>query len=182
MTLSKGQQAIALMAVLGLGGGFWFWKYPASQLSQELNSHRAQLADLESKIAVAKARAERLDVLQAEKAALEQEVRELEHRLPAVKEVPKLLRILTKDAQKHRITMSTLSPQAVVSQQYFNEVPFNVTLTTTYHALARFLAALGQGERLIGARNLVLNAASSKDDPTTTVNVTVTLVAYTFKG
>lgn len=182
MTLSKDQKTVLLLVLVGLGGGVWFWKYPASQLSQELQTQRVQLAEMEGKIVVAKARAERLDVLQAEKAALEQEVKALEQRLPAAKEVPRLLRLLARDAQKHRIAMSTLSPQTVVSQQYFNEMPFNVTLTTNYHSLARFLSAVGQGERLMGMRNLTLNASSAKDDPHTTVSVTVTLVAYTFKG
>lgn len=182
MTLTKDQRAVVVMVVLGLGGGFWFWKYPAAQISQDLKTHRDQLVNLESKIAVAKARAERLDTLQAEKTALEQEVRELERRLPTAKEIPKLLRSLAREAQKHRVTMSAFAPQTVVPQQYFNEVPFNVTFSANYHTLARFFSALAQGERLIGERNLTLNATSAKDDPSTTVNVTVTLIAYSYKG
>jgi Tfp pilus assembly protein PilO len=70
----------------------------------------------------------------------------------------------------------------MASQSSYNEVPFQITLSGTYHSLAHFLADLGQESRIISEKNINFTPESSGKDYSTTINAGFVLIAYTFKG
>ena len=46
-----------------------------------------------------------------------------------------------------------------MSKELYDEIPYNVTMTSSFHSLGHFLTALGKGDRLFAARNLALSPA-----------------------
>jgi Tfp pilus assembly protein PilO len=138
------------------------------------------VTDLNQKLTAARARAGQLSKIQAEMAGLQVEVAQLEKQLPKNRELPSLIRVFTHRAEAYGLSLSSFAPGKAVSKGLYDEIPYVVALTTSFHSLARFVTALGKGERLFATRNLALTQASAKTDPSKTVNATFTLVAFKY--
>ena len=161
---------------------FVYYKYLLSPLQQKYHDANQKLQSTESKLTEMRRRAMELPKLQAEMKLLEEEVTDLEKRLPKDKEIPELLRTVTKTAQRFQLKISNFAPGGVSAQSNYNEVPFQITLQGTYHALAHFLAEVGQESRILAARNITFAAGQQSKNNEATVSVNFTLIAYTFKG
>jgi len=98
----------------------------------------------EARLEEMKATALELPKLQAEMAVLELEVADLEKRLPKEKEIPELLRTITKTAQRYNLKISNFNPSKIVEQPNYSEVPFEMVVQGNYHSLAYFLTDLGR--------------------------------------
>ena len=181
--MQKNRNAI-IMLVSSLGVMFLiFWGftvYIKAPLQQEITKKKAEKQDLEQRLADAQRRAQQLDRIRAEMDSLQVEVVELEKQLPKDRELPGLLRVFTHRAESFGLALSTFSPRKPVSKGTYEEAPYDIAVTTSFHSLGRFLTAMGKGERLFATRNLVLNSASSKTDPSKTVNATFTLIAFKY--
>ncbi len=143
---------------------------------------QVELKERESKLREAEAAAKRLDQLKRDLAMVEVAVKEAERQLPRDKEVPGLIRIITKFAEQVKINVSNFTPMGVQSQAYFNEVPFNLSVTANYHNLGLFFSEIAQVERIMNVRNLSLNAKMPTPEDPTDVTANFTIVTYTFKG
>lgn len=140
------------------------------------------LDQTQKKLAEMQQRALDLPRLRAERELLNREVAELEKLLPLEKEIPQLLRSMTKTAQQYQLKITQITPQAVVPQANYNELPFLISVQGTYHSLGLFLADMGQGGRLMSSRNLTIAPIDSTKNGPASISATFVLVAYTFKG
>ncbi len=143
---------------------------------------QVELQEKESKLREAESISKRLDQLKRDLAAVEVAVKEAERQLPRDKEVPGLLRIVAKLAEQVKINVSNFTPMGVQSQAYFNEVPFNLSVTANYHNLGLFFAEIAQVERIMNVRNLSMNVKTPTLEDPTGVSASFTIVTYTFKG
>jgi type IV pilus assembly protein PilO len=179
----KMQQNLIVLAITFVALVFVYFSYLIAPLKQKYSQTTAQLTQTESKLSDMKQRALELPKLQADMALLEYEVEDLGKRLPKEKEIPALLKTMTKTAQKYHLKITNISPQPVAAQPNYNEVPFQITLSGSYHGFAHFLAELGQKSRILSEKNITFTSASSgSKDNSTTINANFILVAYTFKG
>lgn len=179
MTKKIQQQLIALSAILALLM-FVYFSYIYKPLSQKCSKIYDEVKKMEAKLNDTKKRALELPKLQFEMKVLEQEVADLEKLLPKDKEIPELLRTITKTAQTFQLKISNFQPEAVAQLPNYNEIPFKVTLKGSYHSLAAFLAELGQEQRILNSRNLVLNGLQATKDNPSTIDANFSLLAYTF--
>jgi len=159
---------------------YTYWSFVYAPVHQAIVSERKTVLDLQQKLVVAKARAGQLSKVQAEMASLQIDVAELEKLLPRTRELPSLLRVLTHRAETHGLSLTSVRPQKAISKGLYDEVPYDITATSSLNGVGRFLTAMGKGDRLFAARNLALTASSSKSDPARTVNATFTLVAFKY--
>lgn len=157
-------------------------RYLLGPQKQRYNEAWTKLDQTQKKLAEMKQRALELPRLQADMKILEQEVAELEKLLPREKEIPQLLRSMTKTAQQYQLKITQITPQAVVAQANYNELPFLISVQGTYHSLGFFLADMGQGGRLMSSRNLTIAPLGSSKNGSASITATFVLVAYTFKG
>jgi type IV pilus assembly protein PilO len=178
----KNRNTVILAAALGLllVITYAYWSLVYSPTNKKIVEDKKTIADLTQKLASAKARASQLTRISAEMASLQQDVAQLEKQLPKSRELPSLLRVVTHRAETAGVNMSQLQPLKPVTKGLYDEIPYNVTLTSSFHALGRFLTAMGKGDRLFAARNVALTANSSKADPTKTVNATFQLIAFKY--
>jgi type IV pilus assembly protein PilO len=178
----KNRNLAILMAALGLVALIFYAYYSLvfSPLGKAIDQDRGIVADLNKKLDLARARAGQLSKIQAEMAGLQVDVAQLEKQLPKDRELPSLIRVLTHRAEAFGVGLSTFAPQKPVSKGLYDEIPYNVTMTGSFHSLGRFLTAMGKGERLFAARNLALVSAVSKTDLSKTVNVTFILVSFRY--
>jgi type IV pilus assembly protein PilO len=179
MQLTKQQQqtlggGIFLFAVVaGLYVKF-FW-LPISAKQSELSE---QIAQIETKIAKAEAQASRLKRLQDELASLNQQAFEAERRLPKDKDIPDILVTLSKLADKHRVSIQSISPGPQKSQQYFTELAYPMAVKGSYHNLGRFFAAVALETRIFNMRDVVYPGVGGDGE----MVATFTLLTYQYKG
>jgi len=178
----KNRNLIIALASLGLAGIIFYsyWSLVYNPVSKAIAADRKTVDELNGKLALARTRAGQLSKIQAEMANLQVDVAQLEKQLPKTRELPSLLRIFTHRAESFGLTLSNFAPQKTVPKGLYDEIPFNVSLSASFHSLGRFLTAMGKGERLFATRNLALTTTSSKTDPSKTINATFTLVAFKY--
>jgi type IV pilus assembly protein PilO len=181
MTLKNRNLAIligSLAIMLAIVYGYWNFVY--QPLKASIAVERKTVSDLNSKLSTARARAGQLNKIQAEMQTLQIDVAQLERQLPKGAELPALLRVFTHRAEAYGLSMTSFAPQRTVGKGLYDEIPYMVTLSSTFHNLGHFLTAMGKGDRLFAARNLALQSAASKTDPAKTVNATFTLIAFKY--
>ena len=150
----------------------------------DINTRETKYKDLIAKIETAERQARRLPALQNELAALQVELSSLEKQLPKDKDVPNIIRTLTREALQEGLTFSRLSPKAAARQQYFDIIPFDLSFTGTLHSFARFLASLGQQDRIFQAQNITLSPSGVQSDTQgfTILNIQLTIQTYAYSG
>jgi Tfp pilus assembly protein PilO len=181
MPLKNHNLIIAGLSVLLIGVVFYsYWNMVYTPISKAISTDRKNVQELNQKLSVAKARAGQLSKVQAEMAALQVDVAELEKLLPKSRELPSLIRVFTHRAEANGIVLTSFRPSHAVPKGLYDEVPYDISVTSSLHGLGHFLTAMGKGERLFAARNLALTGTSAKADPAKTVNATFTLVAFKY--
>ncbi len=88
--------------------------------------------------------------------------------------------MFTHRAEANGLTLTSLRPSRPVPKGLYDEVPYDISVTSSLHGIGHFLTSMGKGERLFATRNLALTGIASKTDPTKTVNATFTLVAFKY--
>ncbi len=149
-------------------------------LHKDIVSDRATVQNLQRKLSGVQERAKQLTRIQTEMSSLQIEVAELEKQLPKSRELPALIRLFTRRAETFGISVLTFAPGHPAPKSGYDEVPYSVTASASFHALGRFLTSLGKGDRLFAARNIALTGSNNKTDPAKTVNVTFPLIAFKF--
>jgi len=167
-----------LAAVMAFGYYRYFW----SPISLRIDKARAQIADMDAKIEKAKIQAGRLSRIQRELEAMKQQQADAEKRLPRDKDVPEVVDTVGLLARHMGVVLNSFTPSAPASKQYFNEIPYQLNVTGTYHDIGRFLAALALEERIYGVRNVAYVAAGASDRGGQPLTVTFTLIAFQYKG
>lgn len=177
MNLSKDQQKyLAIGAVAFVALSVVYWKFFWSPISQKIDDTRTRISDLDTKIRSAKDKAAQLPRLEKELIALNEQAIEAEKRLPKTKSVPEILVTVTKLASKSGVMVTSFSPGAQKSQQYFTELNYPMVASGQFHSIGRFLAGVALEERIFNVMNLVFNGSSGG------VTITFTLVSYQYKG
>jgi type IV pilus assembly protein PilO len=178
----KMQQNIIFMALIAFGMFYIYSKLLIGPLDKQYKIAQDSLAQSEQKLTDMKRRALELPRLQAEMAYLEDEVKDLEKLLPKDKDVPQLIRMITKTAQHYKIDIKTIAPATMNQMPNYTEYPFHISMQCSYSSLAHFFSELAQDERILNFRDVNFSGqAPTKEDPDT-ISVTFTLVAFTFKG
>ncbi len=169
------------ISVVLIGVVFYtYWNMVYTPVSKAIAVETKAVQELNQKLTVAKARASQLSKVQAEMAALQVDVAELEKLLPKTRELPSLIRVFTHRAEANGLVLTSFRPSRPVPKGIYDEVPYDITVTTSLHGLGHFLTAMGKGERLFAARNLALTGIATKADPSKTVNATFTLIAFKY--
>ena len=168
---------IVIFVVIGLYFYFNMLLLPKNKMISEI---KEEIAQKETKLTDYRNKAKRLDQLQAELEASQQELKTTEKKLPRTKEVPSLIKSITKSAENQGIAITTLGPRPPISHQYFSEHSYSMNLSTTYHGLGKFLEDICQYERILKVTDVNISGkAPSKDDPST-INTTFSLLTYTY--
>jgi type IV pilus assembly protein PilO len=104
-------------------------------------------------------RAARLPKLEQEIAVLNLEIKEIEKKLPPSKDVPNLIRLLSKKMENYNVRWNRIAPGNIVTKDYYIEHSYSIPFTASYHNLALFLSEIGQMERIFATRFSALQAS-----------------------
>jgi type IV pilus assembly protein PilO len=182
MAMSKEQQQQVILAAMAvIGFPYVWWTYLMSPAMDKIKTTRADNQQIEEKVETMKRTAARLGALEKERDALLAEVGKAEKKLPKKKNLEEIIRIVTEESQRQKVFIASFSPAGESPKNYFVEIPFGINFTANFHSLARFLAAMGQQERIMAARNVSISFSAI---PTKghTVSGSFTLLTYIFRG
>jgi type IV pilus assembly protein PilO len=181
--MSQQQQVMVVAVLFVVGGLYGYWNYLLKPTMEKIKTQQATYEDLVAKIERAERQARRLPVLQAELAKLQVELIAMEKQLPKDKDLPNVLRTLTREAVQENLAFSRLTPKPAQRQQYFEIIPFDVSFVGTLHSLARFLASLGQQDRIFQASNINLTPSGSGETTgVTNLNINLSIQTYAYSG
>ena len=88
--------------------------------------------------------------------------------LPTDRQVAALLRKITLAAEQTRVHFVTFRPSGPKNEQYYTEMPLQITVNGGYHQIGSFLAELANLRRIITVSNVKLKTSSATDALETT--------------
>jgi type IV pilus assembly protein PilO len=94
----------------------------------------------------------------------QQRQRELNKVLPVDTEYPAFLSAVQTVANVSGISLTALSPQPEVPDQFYSRVPMKVSLVGRYHQVAKFFYGVGQLDRIINMENISLTDPKLQGD------------------
>src|SRR2546425_3635875 len=97
--------------------------------------------------------------------------------LPTDRQVSALLRKITLAAQQTGVQFVVFRPSGPRNEQYYTEMPLQITVNGGYHQIGSFLAELANLRRIITVSNLKLKA-NTGPDPLLTTAIEFTASAY----
>jgi type IV pilus assembly protein PilO len=182
MALDKKQQQTVALTVMGAAFFFYiYWSYGLKPVNEKISRTSQELKTVTEKVDSMKRTAQRLPALKKEYESLQAEVGQTEKRLPQEKSLEEVLRIVTEQSLKYRVSVASFAPGSGKQETYYLEIPITMNVQGQFHTLGKFLTALGLQERILSARNLSLTYAPNPKK-NHTVTGTFTLLAFSFKG
>jgi type IV pilus assembly protein PilO len=166
----------AVIAALICGGFYYFWY---SDALEQQRTKETRLADLQKSIRALEATANRLPEFQREVQALEARLETLKRILPPEKEMPDLMRRIQYLAAQSSLSIRKFNPAAVVTKDFYQEVPVSIDVEGTYHNMGAFLDRVSRMSRLVNMSDLKIKAQSSQT-LNNTVAVTSTATTYVY--
>lgn len=176
------QQKIILSALLAVGAlsVFFFthflpFNFPNQ--AERIDGLKAEYEKKSTELARARATVADLPRFEAEYEQLHQRWSLAAELLPTDRQVAALLRKITLAAQQTGVRFVTFRPSGPKNEQYYTEMPLQITVNGGYHQIGSFLAELANLRRIITVSNVKLKAGSG-NDPLLTTALDFTASAY----
>lgn len=180
---TREQQFLIGSLLLFIAGLYYYFNYMISPVMKKIDIQKIQYTELQAQIQEAEREARRLPILQAQSEKLIAELSQLEKQLPKDKDIPNVLRTLTKEALRENLRFVRVSPGRFADRQYFEIIPFDIQFTGSVHSFIRFLATLGQQDRIYKAGNITFTPSGGKSsDGEVALNIQVSIETYAYKG
>jgi type IV pilus assembly protein PilO len=172
-----GQLGVSAVIAVLICGGFWYFWY--TEALEKQRQKETRLADLQKQIRALEATANRLPEFQREVQALEARLETLKRILPPEKEMPDLMRRIQYLAAQSSLSIRKFNPAAVVTKDFYQEVPVSIDVEGTYHNMGAFLDRVSRMSRLVNMSDLKIKAQSTQT-LNNTVAVTSTATTYVY--
>jgi type IV pilus assembly protein PilO len=175
-------QKIILSGAIALGalGVFFFshWlPFGFPNQSERIDALKVDYEKKSTELARARATVADLPRFEAEYEQLHQRWSLAAELLPTDRQVAALLRKITLAAQQTGVRFVTFRPSGPKNEQYYTEMPLQITVNGGYHQVGSFLAELANLRRIITVSNMKLKT-NSGTDPLLTTAVEFTASAY----
>src|SRR3989338_7961280 len=152
---------LIIIPVVFAAAVFGYYKYLLLPLEQKETAVIQDVENIEREYQESQGRASRLPRLEQEIRVLNMEILEMQKKLPHDKDVPGLIRLLSERMLFYGIQWKRLEPGAQAAKEYYIEHTYKIPFSASYHNLARFLAEIGQMERIFATRLSSLKPESS---------------------
>jgi type IV pilus assembly protein PilO len=169
--------AIFAGTIVILAVAFWYFVY--DPYSTEIAQTEGKIANLQTEINKAKARASNLKRFEVEYAEVDAQFQEALKLLPNTKEIPSLLKSITQLGTDSQLEFLLFSPQRERAQDFFMEIPVSIEVSGTYHNVAIFFDKVGQMERIVNILNVSMTPQKERS---TILTARFDAVTYRFKG
>jgi len=153
------RQLYLLLGLLGAGLLAAWWYVLFQPAWAEWDQLQTQLASLEQQLFQKRRIAANLPHLEAEIKQLQERLKASVARLPEEKEIPTLLTQVNSLGEESGLAFTLFRPQAAVKKDFYSEVPIQVRVEGSFHALGAFFDRIGKMERIVNIGALTLAPA-----------------------
>ena len=178
MDKKKLQQILIGIPLVLVAVVFCYYKYLLKPLQEKQDALKIEIKKIESEYQENVGRAGRLPMLEQEIRVLNTEIQEMQKKLPHDKDVPGLIRLLSERMKYYGVQWKRLEPGAQSAMEYYIEHSYKIPFSSRYHNLARFLAEIGQMERIFATRISSLRPEADLKSGST-VSGEITFLIYT---
>ncbi|MET1069464.1 MAG: type 4a pilus biogenesis protein PilO [Pseudomonas prosekii] len=174
----KAAAGILLMVlVLGLGYNFYI-----SDLENELDLKREEETTLKEQFASKASLAANLELYTQQMKEMENSFGVLLRQLPSDTEVPGLLEDITRTGLGSGLEFEEIKLLPEVTQQFYIELPIQITVTGAYHDLATFVSGVAGLPRIVTLHDFDLAPASTDGGTKLRMSILAKTYRYNDKG
>ena len=155
-----------------------FWLYVYSPSLKALAKLEEQRDTLDTQIAFERRVARNLDKFRKEVGELDGKLSAVLLELPNKKEIPDLLESISNLARDAGLDVSLFKPKGEVMQEFYAEVPVEMSVEGSFHQIASFFDEIGQLPRIVNVNQIALRDPKVTDEH---ISVKSDCVATTFR-
>jgi type IV pilus assembly protein PilO len=160
-----------------LGGAFYFLVYQPK--TDEIRRAKDEVSGLKIKVMKAKRDSSRLPEVEAREAVVNAQFKQALKLLPNEKEVPTLLRNITKLGADSNLEFRQFIPRKESPEHFYYRLPVSIEVSGNYHDVATFFDKVGRMERIVNILNVSMRPLKSRS---TMLITNCEAVTYRFKG
>lgn len=173
----KQRLLISFGTIILFGGAFYALDYMPK--TEEIAHAKENVENLEQQLRMVKIRAKNLKKFREENTRVKKEFQEALKLLPDKREIPDLLRNISKMGIDSDLEFRLFSPQSENSKDFYMEIPVALEVKGDYRNVTLFFDQIGRMDRIVN----ILNISMSPDKPLSTHLITkCTAITYRFKG
>ncbi|MEK7853516.1 MAG: type 4a pilus biogenesis protein PilO [candidate division NC10 bacterium] len=143
------RQLYLLLGLVAAGFLLVWWYLLFKPAWDERDQLQTKLAGLEQQLFQKRRIAANLPQLEAEIKQLQERLKASVARLPEEKEIPTLLTQVNSLGEESGLVFTLFRPQAAVKKDFYAEVPIQVRVEGSFHALGAFLDRIGKMDRIV---------------------------------
>lgn len=171
--------ACLLLLVIGLGAGYYFF---LQDLQLQLDAARTQESALKEQFSTKAFQAANLEAYKVQMAEMEESFGMLLRQLPSDTEVPGLLEDITRTGLESGLEFEEIKLQPEVVQQFYIELPIQISVVGTYHDLATFVSAVASLPRIVTLHDFDIKQAASDSASRLSMSVLAKTYRYNDEG
>ena len=134
--------------------GLLYWNFVYSPMSVAVTEKRTRLEDLEAQHMKKTRMVAQLESLRKEVKELDAKLKEALAQLPDQKEIPDLLSTVSSVARESGLEMLLFRQRPEVLQDFYAEVPVEMSMKGTYAQLDEFFAKVGKLNRIVNVKDI----------------------------
>jgi type IV pilus assembly protein PilO len=177
-TIKMPVRILILLGTVVLLGGLFIWLVYMPK-SEEIKKTKVQIASLETKLNRAKVRAKNLKKFEREFKRVDAQFKEALRLLPNKKEIPKLLKNITKLGTDSKLEFRRFRPRKTKTRDFYVEIPVSIEVSGSYHSVAVFFDRVGRMDRIVNILNVSMKPVKGLS---TNLVTTCDAVTYSFRG
>ena len=143
---------------------FWYSRIYTPQASQ-IEAKQGEYQTMITNLRNVEMKSKSLEALQAEYKDLLTRYREIEQLLPEVKMVPSFLVQLHTASSLTGTKITSIAPQAIKSESFYNVASFNVQLVGGYHDFGKFIGYIANFPFIVNVSNMQITAGPPSANP-----------------
>ena len=161
--------------VLILGLYIWLIYIPKTDA---ITSFKSELDKLEREVKLAQIKSKNLNIIEAELAKAQEDLKFALKLLPTTSEIPSLLKNITKLGNDSNLEFLLFSPQKQTPKEFYIEIPVNIEVEGSYHDVALFFDKIGKLDRIV---NIINVSMAPVKEQRTTLRTSCVATTYRFK-
>lgn len=165
--------AILMAVVLVLG-----YQFHLKDMQEQLDQRRAEEETLKQQFASKAFQAANLDAYKAQMKEMEESFGALLRQLPSDTEVPGLLEDITRTGLGSGLEFEEIKLLPEVTQQFYIELPIQISVVGGYHDLATFASGVSSLPRIVTLHDFEIKPVSA--DSTTKLRMTIVAKTYRY--
>jgi type IV pilus assembly protein PilO len=169
----------ALLLTLVLAGGYFFY---IQDMQAQLDQARGEEATLKEQFATKAYQAANLAAYKSQMVEMENTFGALLRQLPSDTEVPGLLEDITRTGLGSGLEFEEIKLLPEEAQQFYIELPIQITVTGSYHDLATFASGVASLPRIVTLHDFEIKPLDAKSPAKLRMSILAKTYRYNDKG